>query len=103
MCYNSATLTLVSTTIPQRELRNKNAEVIRRVEAGEEFVVTRNGVPIADVKPHKEHSGPPRFTSTKALLSRGGNERIGVDWQSWTRDIREKDEALNDDPWSIRA
>jgi len=37
--------------IAQRELRNDNAEVIRRVEAGETFVVTRNGVPVAELRP----------------------------------------------------
>lgn len=37
--------------IAQRELRNDNAEVMRRVEAGETFVVTRNGVPVAELRP----------------------------------------------------
>ena len=37
--------------IAQRELRNDNAEVIRRVEAGETFIITRNGVPVAELRP----------------------------------------------------
>ena len=37
--------------IAQRELRNDNAEIIRRVEAGESFVVTRNGAPVAELRP----------------------------------------------------
>ncbi|TFV55475.1 type II toxin-antitoxin system prevent-host-death family antitoxin [Geodermatophilus sp. DF01-2] len=37
--------------IAQRELRNDNAGIIRRVEAGETFVVTRNGVPVAELRP----------------------------------------------------
>lgn len=37
--------------IAQRELRNDNAEVIRQVEAGETFVVTRNGRPVAELRP----------------------------------------------------
>lgn len=40
------------TTISQRELRNDNAQIMRRVEAGERFTVTRRGKPIADVVPH---------------------------------------------------
>ena len=36
--------------ITQRELRNDNAEIIRRVEAGESFVVARNGVPVAELR-----------------------------------------------------
>jgi prevent-host-death family protein len=38
-------------TISQRELRNDNAEVIRGVEAGESYTVTRRGVPVALVVP----------------------------------------------------
>lgn len=40
-------------TIGQRELRNDNAEIMRRVAAGERFVVTRNGRPVADLIPHQ--------------------------------------------------
>lgn len=38
-------------TIPQRELRNDNARVIDAVASGETFVVTRNGVPVAELRP----------------------------------------------------
>ncbi len=38
-------------TIPQRELRNDNCKVIEEVVAGESFVVTRNGVPVAELRP----------------------------------------------------
>jgi prevent-host-death family protein len=38
-------------TVSQRELRNDNAEIIRGVEAGETFTVTRRGVPVALVVP----------------------------------------------------
>ncbi len=38
-------------TIPQRELRNDNAHVIDAVVSGETFVVTRNGVPVAELVP----------------------------------------------------
>jgi prevent-host-death family protein len=38
-------------TIAQRELRNDNAKVIDAVAAGETFVVTRNGVPVAELRP----------------------------------------------------
>lgn len=37
--------------IAQRELRNDNAKVIAAVAAGETFVVTRNGVPVAELRP----------------------------------------------------
>jgi len=38
-------------TISQRELRNDNAAVIRGVEAGERYVVTKNGKPVARLVP----------------------------------------------------
>lgn len=39
------------TTIPQKELRNNVAEVLRRAEAGEEFTVTVAGRPVARLGP----------------------------------------------------
>jgi prevent-host-death family protein len=47
MCYTF----LMTRTIAQRELRNDNARVIDEVVAGESFVVTRNGVPVAELLP----------------------------------------------------
>lgn len=38
-------------TVNQRELRNQSAEVIRRVQAGERVVITRSGVPVAELRP----------------------------------------------------
>lgn len=43
-------------TISQRELRNDNAEIMRGVEDGETYVVTRRGVPIARIVPYAEAS-----------------------------------------------
>jgi prevent-host-death family protein len=39
------------TTIPQRELRNQSGEVLRRAAAGEVFVVTVEGCPVARLSP----------------------------------------------------
>ncbi|MGH2984647.1 MAG: type II toxin-antitoxin system Phd/YefM family antitoxin [Solirubrobacterales bacterium] len=38
-------------TIPQKELRNNVAEVLRRAEAGEEFTITVAGRPVAELGP----------------------------------------------------
>jgi prevent-host-death family protein len=38
-------------TITQRELRNDSAAVLRQVQAGETLVVTRYGVPVAELRP----------------------------------------------------
>ena len=47
----------MATTISQRELRNDSGEIMRRVDAGETFVVTRNGVPVGELSPRRR----PRF------------------------------------------
>ena len=51
-------------TIAQRELRNDNARVIDEVVAGESFVVTRNGVPVAELHPIRapRRTVVPRYT-----------------------------------------
>jgi antitoxin (DNA-binding transcriptional repressor) of toxin-antitoxin stability system len=38
-------------TVAEHELRNANAKVIDAVAAGETFVVTRDGVPVAELRP----------------------------------------------------
>lgn len=37
--------------ISQRELRNTSGEVMRALEAGVSFLVTRNGVPVGELTP----------------------------------------------------
>jgi prevent-host-death family protein len=37
--------------ITQRELRNDSAAILRAVAEGEMFILTRNGTPIAEVRP----------------------------------------------------
>ena len=57
----------MATRIAQRELRNDNAKVIERVIAGETFVVTRNGIPVAQVQPVRETRS--HFVSRDELLA----------------------------------
>ncbi|MCC2099464.1 MAG: type II toxin-antitoxin system prevent-host-death family antitoxin, partial [Hyphomicrobiales bacterium] len=37
--------------ISQRELRNESGRIMRELEAGERFVITRNGNPIGELVP----------------------------------------------------
>lgn len=46
-----ATFVVVSQTITQRELRNDSGEIMRRLDNGETFVVTRRGVPVGELIP----------------------------------------------------
>ena len=41
----------VSREITQRELRNDSGEIMRQLDHGESFVVTRNGVPVGQLSP----------------------------------------------------
>ena len=41
----------MSRVIAQRDLRNQNAQILAAVEAGASFVVTRNGTPVAELRP----------------------------------------------------
>lgn len=50
-------------TISQRELRNDSGEIMRALEAGEDFLVTRNGVPVGELRPARR-----AFVSRDALL-----------------------------------
>ena len=38
-------------TITQRELRNGSGSIMRALDRGEVFVVTRNGVPVGELRP----------------------------------------------------
>ena len=76
-------------TIPFVRLRNDNAEIMRRVEAGESFVIMRNGKAIADLVPH----GP---SAKKRKTGRDMQEEFRqlspIVIEQWYRDRAEADE-----------
>jgi predicted nucleic acid-binding protein/antitoxin (DNA-binding transcriptional repressor) of toxin-antitoxin stability system len=53
----------VSRDLTQRELRNESGEIMRALDAGEVFVVTRNGVVVGELTPTRR-----RFVSRDAAL-----------------------------------
>lgn len=65
----------MTATIPQRELRNNNTAIIDAVIAGEGFVVTRNGIPVAELRPI---TGRPRrvFVPRAEIVAGAGTVRI---------------------------
>jgi prevent-host-death family protein len=81
-------------TIPQRQLRNDNAEIMRRVEAGESFVITRNGRPIADLVPH---GVPPKKRKTFREMQEEFRQLPRIDVERWYRDREEADRIFGDD------
>lgn len=44
-------------TISQRQLRNDSAEVLRGAEAGDTYIITRRGVPVAQLGPITDDAG----------------------------------------------
>jgi antitoxin (DNA-binding transcriptional repressor) of toxin-antitoxin stability system len=52
-------------TITQRELRNDSGEIMRQLDQGETFTVTRNGVPVGELAPLRRH----RFVSADAAIA----------------------------------
>lgn len=53
------------TTIPQRELRNRVSDVLRRAQQGEHFLITVDGRPVAELGPHR----PQRWVARDRLRS----------------------------------
>jgi prevent-host-death family protein len=47
------------TFVPTRELRNDTAGVLRRMQAGEDIVITVNGRPVGRLVPMEEPKGRP--------------------------------------------
>jgi prevent-host-death family protein len=40
-------------TIAQRELRNRSGEILRQAESGEQFTITVEGRPVAELGPYR--------------------------------------------------
>ena len=51
--------------ITQRELRNESGEIMRALDRGESFVVTRNGTPVGELVPVR----PRQFVSADAAAA----------------------------------
>ena len=45
----------MSREITQRQLRNDSGEIMRQLDDGETFVVTRHGVPVGELTPVHRH------------------------------------------------
>lgn len=51
--------------ITQRELRNESGEIMRALDRGESFVVTRNGVPVGELMPLRQR----QFVAAEAAVA----------------------------------
>jgi antitoxin (DNA-binding transcriptional repressor) of toxin-antitoxin stability system len=53
--------------LTQRELRNQSGEIMRALDRGEDFVVTRNGVPVGELRPIGRRQFVPRSVVAAAF------------------------------------
>jgi len=65
VCSTRCYVVGMAQAITQRELRNDSGEIMRRLDHGETFIVTRNGTPVGELTPMRRH----RFVSTDAVFA----------------------------------
>ncbi|MCA2206303.1 type II toxin-antitoxin system prevent-host-death family antitoxin [Nocardia sp. NPDC050378] len=67
--------------IQQRDLRNDSGKVLAAVEAGESFIITRNGNPVAKLEPLVRRTFVPvsELARTSATLPAVGYEQWRAD------------------------
>lgn len=82
--------------LPQRELRNNISAVLRAAEAGEQYVVTVDGRPVAQLGPHRPRQWV-GASDVRALLATPTDPSALDDVSA--QPIRD---GLDDDPWSER-
>jgi prevent-host-death family protein len=68
--------------ISQRELRNQSAAVLREVEAGHTVIVSRNGTPVAELRPFQ----PRRFVQ-RATLAESARRAPRIDAKRFRADL----------------
>ena len=77
-----ATMTVVNKIITQRELRNNSGAVLREVQAGHIIIVTRNGTPVAELRPV-----PARRFVPRAVLADAAQRAPRVDAAQFRSDL----------------
>lgn len=77
-----ATVGPMAREISQRELRNESGRIMRELEDGERFIVTRNGTPIGELVPLRR----PRFVSSVAVKEAFANAPR-IDFEQFRRDL----------------
>lgn len=76
--------------ITQRELRNESGEIMRALDRGETFVVTRNGVPVGELTPLRQR----RFVAAEAAVAAFAGAPA-IDRERFRADV---DSVLDQDP-----
>jgi prevent-host-death family protein len=77
MCYTG-----FMRAVSQRELRNESGEIMRALDRGESFLVTRNGVPVGELVPARKR----RFVSADAAAAAFA-DAPPIDAQRFAQDV----------------
>jgi prevent-host-death family protein len=72
----------MSKGLTQRELRNNSGEIMRELDKGKDFVVTRNGRPVGELRPYKRR----QFVPTRQLIAAFQNVP-GIDYEELRADL----------------
>jgi antitoxin (DNA-binding transcriptional repressor) of toxin-antitoxin stability system len=80
----------MSRRVTQRELRNDSGRIMRALDKGKAFVVTRNGVPVGELIPLRQRMFVPAET---ALAAFAGAPRVAR-----ARFRKDVDAHVNQDP-----
>ncbi len=80
----------MSREITQRELRNDSGKIMRALDEGETFTVTRNGVPVGELTPLRRHRYLPAETAVELFRT-----APKIDYDSLRADL---DAAASQDP-----
>ena len=81
---------MASREITQRELRNQSGEIMRALDKGDSFVVTRNGVPVGELTPIRQR----RFVPAEAAFA-AFSGAAGVEFDRFRREV---DALIDQDP-----
>jgi antitoxin (DNA-binding transcriptional repressor) of toxin-antitoxin stability system len=80
----------MSREITQRQLRNESGEIMRALDRGESFILTRHGVAVGELAPARRR----QFVSAEALVEAFADAPF-IDAERFRADL---DAALDQDP-----
>jgi antitoxin (DNA-binding transcriptional repressor) of toxin-antitoxin stability system len=76
--------------ITQRQLRNDSGKIMRALDQGESFIVTRNGTPVGELRPIRRRQFVPAEVAIAAFSGVGH-----IDYKQFRADI---DRYVDQDP-----
>ena len=76
--------------ITQRELRNDSGNIMRGLDRGERYLVTRNGVPVGELRPVRRG----RFVAVDVVIGAFGSA-AAIDAGRFREDV---DQTIDQDP-----